>query len=283
MIKQKLARLEEHLETFYYWFALIDKDAHQPKMPQYRLEVVMTNADQFRNRRIHWGIEPDRAGDGFTPQHANVLFLSAKRQDVLYSQMARKLEPLLADARTFLTKNNVPTADLLSGKIWDDKKVGMYGAVIQWAQTLEIVQKAFEEDAERQTITYEGTRQLLVASGMFPRHVAVPEWVLSGLASYFETPEQAPYGGVGLASWSNLISFKYFQKEKSGRLAFNKAGEVLFNTITDRYFEKARIASELSQEKVTDEALADKARDEWDFARCTAWAFTYYVINNSQQ
>src|SRR5207302_8087278 len=32
LLKQKLARLEEHLESFYYWFALVDRDAEQPAM-----------------------------------------------------------------------------------------------------------------------------------------------------------------------------------------------------------------------------------------------------------
>ena len=280
LLKQKLARLEEHLESFYYWFALIDRDAEQPAMPKYRMPAVMTNASGYDARRVNWGVQGS-TGDGFTPRRDNVLFFSSERQDRVYSSFSKNfLEPNLRDTSQFLTKNGVPTADLLSGKVWDDKKLLVHADAIRAAQTMLILQKAFEEDSERQTITYEGTRQLLVASGMFPRHVNVPEWVLSGLASYFETPEQAVYAGIGLPSWTNLISFKHFQKDstkdKPSRLA--KPDEVLYGTVTDRFFDRARAASELAQEK-TDEKLEEKAREEWEFARCTAWGFTYYVIN----
>jgi hypothetical protein len=286
LVKQKLARLEEHFETFYYWFAMVD-GAEQPAMPKYRLTAVMTNANGYADRVANWGVQGP-VGDGFTPRRDNVLFLSSERQDSIYSVLNNTyIKPILHEKFKQLTASNIPTADLLSGKIWDEKKlpVQMHSQVIVEAQTLLLLQKAFEEEAERQTITYEGTRQLLVASGMFPRHVNVPEWVLSGIASYFETPEQSVFGGVGLPSWTNLISFKHFQKEVTkdkhpNRLT--KPEEVLYNTLTDRYFDIARASSELSQEKPNDEKLADKAREDWEFARCTAWGYVYHLVNSGR-
>jgi hypothetical protein len=141
-----------------------------------------------------------------------------------------------------------------------------------------ILRNAMEEDAERATITHEGTRQLLVASGLFPRHVNVPEWVLSGLASYFETPVQAVYPGVGLPSWTHLVEFKHLQKTDM----FGKPAEVLYNTLTDRYFAKARRASERAAEQRDDDQLADRAHESWEVARSTAWAFVYHLASNDR-
>jgi hypothetical protein len=181
----------------------------------------------------------------------------------------------------FLQLGVTPDA-LLSGKVWEDKKTlpNLPQPLIGLAETLLIVQKAFEEDAERATITYEGTRQLLIGSGMFPRHVNVPEWVLSGLASYFDTPTQAVYSGVGLPSWTHLVSFKHLQREKSSPLA--NSSEVLYQVVTDRYFERARKATEAAQEKPGDEKLADRATDDWELARSTAWSFVYYLMSNGK-
>ena len=167
---------------------------------------------------------------------------------------------------------------LLSGKIWEDKRATQMIQKIGEVQTMLIVRKALEEDAERATITHEGTRQLLVAAGLFPRHVNVPEWVLSGLASYFETPIQAVYPGVGLPSWTHLVAFKHLQKTQ----AFTRPAEVLYNTMTDRYFAKARLTTNLAKEHNDNDRLAEQAHADWELARCTAWALVYYLVKSER-
>jgi hypothetical protein len=280
MIKHKLARLEATLETFYYWFAM-QEGAQQPPLPRTRLVAVMTDPAEYQNRQVSWGMHQPVA-DGFTPRRDNVLFLSSKRQDPLYTKLEANLRPQLDKLIQTFSLAQISKESLLTGKVWKDhkQKAAQMTGPIALGTSLLIVQKALEEDAERATITYEGTRQLLVASGMFPRHVDVPEWVLTGLASYFETPEMAVYPGVGLPSWSYLVSFRYFQNDiKGGKLA--NSAEVLYNVVTDRYFAKARIASDKAQD-LHDEKLIDQAREEWDLARCTAWALVYHLVSNGK-
>jgi hypothetical protein len=284
LIKHKLARLEEHFESFYYWFAM-QRDAEQPALPKYLLPVVMTEPAVYQNRQVSWGVTAP-VGDGFTPRRDNVLFLSHQRQDPLYAQLLDRSKQLVEQLKQELNKNGYSADLIVSGKIFDKEYLSKWSKnpnlvnLIGLSDTVLTAMKAFEEDSERQTITYEGTRQLLVASGMFPRHVSVPEWVLTGLASYFETPVQAVYPGMGNASWTHLISFKYFQKAKGSRLAV--PADVLYNVLTDRYFEQARRSSELSQEKLGDEKLADKAKEDWELARCTAWAYVYHRVSNGK-
>jgi len=279
LIKHKLARMEATLETFYYWFAMQER-VDQPPVPPYRLVSVMTDPAEYQNRQVSWGVQAPVA-DGFTPRRDNVLFFSSKRQDPLYTKLEANLRPVLDKLIQTFTVAGVSQEALLTGKIWDDKQRShAMSKEISVAETFLIVQKALEEDAERATITYEGTRQLLVASGLFPRHVDVPEWVLTGLASYFETPEMAVYPGVGLPSWSYLISFRHFQNEtKAGKLT--NPSEVLYNVVTDRYFTQARIAAEKAHE-LHDEKLELQARDDADLARCTAWAFVYHLVSNGK-
>ena len=48
--------------------------------------------------------------------------------------------------------------------------------------------------------------QRSLASGLLPRNVAVPEWLLFGMGSFFETPLQSPWAGIGAPSAVNISS-----------------------------------------------------------------------------
>jgi hypothetical protein len=277
LAKQKLTLLESNLENFYYWFAL-QKGAEQPPMPRTKLVAILNDPATYENEKVSWGV-PAPVADGFTPQRDNVLIISNDRQDPAYSKLSAALKPHLDTLIQNFRSVQITEEALLSGKVWEEKqKAAALTQKIGEAQTLLIVRKALQEDAERATITHEGTRQLLIASGLFPRHVNVPEWVLAGLASYFETPVQAVYPGVGLPSWTHLVSFKHLQKTE----VFSKPPEVLYNTLTDHYFQSAREASEKAHEHRDDDQLADRAREAWDVARCSAWAFVYHLASNDR-
>jgi hypothetical protein len=288
LTKEKLARLEQTFENFYYWFAL-QKGAEQPALPRTRLVVVMASPEVFQNRQVSAGVDAPLA-DGFTLRRDNIVYISGKRQDPLYQKLEPALTKKLQEQRQIMQKHFIGDDEVLNGKVWDNPKHGHLASAIAYTQTLLIVAKALQNDAERATITHEGTRQLLVASGMFPRHVNVPEWVVAGFSAYFETPSPAPYAGVGIPSVTHLISFKYFY-EKTGKLAktdmlakgdiLTKSG-VLYNVLTDRYFAAAHRASELAQEKSLDAKLADKTAEDWEFARCTAWALVCFLAETGR-
>src|SRR5438132_799386 len=88
----------------------------------------------------------------------------------------------IARSRPKETQVFVTINDLVSGKIWDRPGAKQNPANIAILQTLALVQKILEEESERTTITHEGTRQLLAASGVLPRSVQAPDWVQYGLA-----------------------------------------------------------------------------------------------------
>src|SRR5262249_16234062 len=154
---------------------------------------------------------PPFAGDGLTPRRDNIILMSAFPIDDVYRvfsgnnlELRKKLQ-ILQD--WFIT-----------GSVWEKDKIPADAArdpfTVAFAQTLTLVQKAVEDEAELSTLSREGTRQLLFASGLLPRQVHTPEWIAEGLASYFETSPGALYRGIGLPSWSNLVSLKYFRIAK---------------------------------------------------------------------
>src|SRR5207244_1590368 len=52
------------------------------------------------------------------------------------------------------------------------------------AQTMSLMLKALEDEAELAAVSHEGTRQILTASGLLPRNLHAPEWAQAGLGSF---------------------------------------------------------------------------------------------------
>lgn len=268
-VKRYLTRLEETFEAFYLWFALQDNVA-VPPLPRYRLlGLVVNDPDDYYAKHKNAGSVP-MMGDGFTPRRDNIMILSSKRLDDAYLMLEQKTQG-------WLRKISATPEEALHGDIW--KRGDFRGAAnavpASIIQTMVVVQKALQDDAERATLSHEGVRQLLAASGLLPRQVAAPEWIQEGLAGYFERPLGAVYGFGGLPSWSNLVAFKYHQDHGLG-----KGREILTNVISDRYFAVARDA-DLEGDPSSDKA-ADKDRSDWERARATSWALVYYLIEQNK-
>ena len=283
-VKRRLALMEETLETFYYWFAIQKTEPgqalpSQPNMPKHRLIAILANSkEEFLVRHQYWGSNP-MVADGFTPQRDNVIVMSAKPRvmDPMFDEFDKLLTNKIQDANTKLQQYKIAITreDLLTGKVNEIKGAGQIAIFIGAAQTAVVLCKTLEDEAERATVTHEVVRQLLTASEMFPRNVQVPDWTVEGLAALFETPMTSLYPTVGAPSWLHLVSFKHMTKGKA-------SSEVLFNVVTDRYFQEARKLSAELQDSRENTALRASEAEAWEMARSTSWAFVYYLSKNGK-
>jgi len=264
-LKRRLNRFEETFENYFYWFAM-QGNVPVPPMPKHRLLVLLAHdANDFHRHHAWWGSETHVA-DGFTPRRDNLIVLSARRLDGDYTTLEKNTQQLWAQAR-------VNRDDLVSGAVWDLKVAKDNFFMMSAVQTLALMQKAMEEEAERAAISHEGVKQLLYATGVLPRFVNVPEWVEFGMASFFDTPQGALYPGVALPSWSQLVAFKHFRKYN--RLG-GSAQAALTGTITNAFFRQAREADGGDQDK------GEKPSEQLEIARATAWSFVYYLGQNKR-
>jgi len=181
--------------------------------------------------------------------------------------------------------------ELLSGAgRKNDPQINM--TMLPQQQTYALVQKAMEAENEAASVSHEGIRQLLSASGLLPRNVAAPEWVEFGMASFFETPRMAsllesprtegahqPYPalwqGVGMPNWKYYVAFR--ELRKGDKLGDAKAA--LLKVATNSAFNKAHEAIRYAKTKEDKEGetLLAKANHELETARTTAWALTDYL------
>ncbi|GEM_PF-3387424 len=268
-MKRRLARFETAFDNFFYWFAL-QENVQPPAMPKYRLYAVLVeDKERFHALHSQWSRQP-MITDGFTPRRDNLIVLSAKRLDENYVVFEKNVQNLWT--------RGINREELVSGAIWDRKEAKSDVSIFSAYQTLALMLKSLDEDSERASISHEATRQLLLATGILPRLVNVPEWIQSGMASYLDTPYGALYNGVGLPSWSNLVAFKHFRRA-------NKLGgspyEALQQTISSKFFRDVVRADEDQKDRLEKETK--ELKDAHDIAHSTAWALVYYIIHEEKK
>jgi hypothetical protein len=251
-VKSRLESLEKNFKAFYYWFAMQGKIL---PMPEKRLIAVLT-ADKKDIEKAHQFFESDlMVADGFVASHANVAFFSLERLDAPAEALVQyNQEKWNHYDRDKALKGDVKLKDSKTNKPPDREELSI-------VQTLALLQKALEEDGERATVSHEGTRQLIVAAGLAPSSVILPDWIQFGMGSFFETPKGAPWTSVGAPNWNYLPLYKKLETEKR----LEKPIDALKKVITNEYWR----LSLLSAGK-TDPGIELKART-------MSWAFTYYL------
>ena len=288
VIDRRLELMEESLECFYYWFALQKCEPRQPlpmqpAVPKHRLLAVMKNTkSDFIDTNKQWG-GPSIVGDGYTPRRDNVIILSTKPRilDPIFQEFDSTVLPdKLRDANGRDGVKQFGLAfnrdELLSGKATEQKYAGQAAIFIGSAQLATLVARTLEDQAERSTISHQVVRQLLTASGTVPRNVKAPDWIIEGIAAFLETPDGGIYPAFGsVPNLKHLVSFKHlYGKSKD-------SANVLFDVVTDRYFQEARRRTAEALE-TGDPAAMRRAVDEWERARCTAWSFVYFLAQNGK-
>jgi hypothetical protein len=286
-LKKKLQLMENTFEKFFYWFSFHSTTA-LPSLPSHRLlAVVIAQEKQFRDMHKQWGSLP-LVGDGFLPRRENIVVMAAEHLDATFKLLKDNI-------RSHAGPINVSKKELLSGEVWKRQVPSQSAHEVILLQTLAVVEKAVEQDAERNTVTHLATRQLLFATGLLPKNVAVPEWIQYGLASFFETPEASFYPSMALPSSTNLIDFKYYRRKDK----LKPARSVLLQVITDSYFHRAAdSARAVAERKESDDkdkdskaaqdpkrpsnSLLRREKEDREIARSTAWALVYHLARENK-
>jgi hypothetical protein len=254
-VQGRLARLEDSLRTFYYWFAL--KGVVLP-MPATRLPSLLTEKEPEFKRTRNSLADPPIVGDGIFARREDLSIFCAKPLDERYDMLATFTD-------TKMKQYNFNPQELLKGKE-NLKGTSRPDAVREaaYAGTLALAMKELEDEAERAGASHEATRQLLFASGLLPRNVTVPEWVQFGMGSFFETPEHSPWPTPTGLSTIYLPAFRYEMGEK-GKHFEGSPLKTLRKIVTDDYF---RDLAPDDYKNKTDRLMK---------ARAATWSLTYYL------
>jgi hypothetical protein len=86
--------------------------------------------------------------------------------------------------------------------------------VIKYAETLTLVISVIQENLDIEVVSHEGTHQMAGNTGLFPRHVQVPSWAHEGLATYFESPGEMGWSGVGAVNEQRLEFYRGLEPDR---------------------------------------------------------------------
>jgi len=254
-IKHHLNQLEDSFRAYYYWWAL--RGIALP-VPKTRLIAVVTEKDDdYKRLQKHLASTATNA-DSFLARRENVAVYAGARQDQSYKSLELSAAPTWQQG---FGRTAILTGTARGGVPKTANEQQIYHARLQ-----ALLLKSMESEWEANSMSHKTSRQLLFASELLPRNVAVPEWLEFGVGSFFETPMQAPWGGTGAPSMYWLPRYKEMLKERKEE----KAYDTLVNVVTDGYFRK------FPADPLKKDATIRKGR-------AAAWSLAYYLIQKDSE
>lgn len=255
-VKDRLDMLEANMKGVYYWFAM--KGVALPIPNDKMVCALLDQPTEFKNYRAMLEDEP-LVADSFFAQRDNICVFSRERLDGPFTAFIKQTQPIY--------QSGYDRSALLDGSA--KRKVTNTIPELARYQTLALLERYLEEEGDRAAVSHDGTRQLLVAAGVIPRNVVIPDWAMFGLAAFFETPKGpfpgAPvaasvafYPGIGSPSWAYLRPWKKMETDKK----FPSESQLMRQVVTDGMFHRVLNARDVQH-------LLE--------ARTTAWSLAYFL------
>lgn len=228
--QSRLELLELVFESYFMKFALDGIVLEPPKEHM----MVLLFAEEATFHRYASLLSPElQMAAGFWSPKDNI--------SVFYDQGTTKSMKLLAALAQDLQKSKLK----LRGSAVSQE-------IAHLANTFELLTKVAREESDIEVVSHEATHQLAGNSGLMSRGKIGARWAHEGLASYFETPAGAGWGGIGAVNDSRLTDYRIVSRDpKRNRIEL---------VISDQLFYRAR-----------DQGEAVEAYGQ-------AWGLTYFLM-----
>lgn len=290
-VDRLLVDLENNFKSFYLFFAIKGKALPAPRE---QLTAILAG-DMTVFQKFVRGFEvPERLTDGCHIRQENLVVFAPERLDKAsqrFSQQMKTINTTFAGVdllhakfrqlaklpRDPKDKDFGPTLDANNAKVLQDGRAHLFA----------LMEAALRDEAEIAVATHEGTRQLIVETGLLPGNIAVPEVLRYGLASLFEMPK-------GPLQFKNdtLVKFpfwtgadgphwawrRYLDELIRDKLISDTPTDALVGVLTGKWTEMARLRRATPKGEDGKEP-EDAAEEELATGRCLAWALHYYLLN----
>lgn len=207
----RLELLEKVYDSFYMKYAL---EGHPLRVPREPMRVVLfdDHADYLNFVRI---LSPAlKMASGFYAPKENIAIFYRQKTDEAH-EGANELLKILQKLREEMRRARVAGG----------------GEVIRMAKTIELLVDIDGENEEIEVVTHEATHQLAANSGLMDREAFHVRWAHEGLASYFESPKEATWAGIGAVNEQRLGYYRI--------LSLDPEHSSLEFIVTDKIFDHA--------------------------------------------
>lgn len=188
----------ELLETVYEAFLLrFYAYGVELQIPREKLKVVLFNNHE------HYAMFAEKLSPGLSS--ASGFWSPTTNTSIFYDHGTNKEFKMLAELSAELQKDKK-----------DAQKRGGPGAadIVRLADSISMLVEIEREDSDIEVVSHEATHQMAGNTGLLPMHVMAPSWLHEGLATYFETPDGATWGGIGAVNESRLDLYRTLQSDR---------------------------------------------------------------------
>ncbi len=228
---QKRIELLEAVYEFYFMKFALDGIVLEP--PKEHMMVLLF-ADESNFQRYSAQLDPDlKLTAGFWSPKDNI--------GVFYDQGTTRSMKLLASMAEDMQKNKIKL-----------RGTALSQDMAHLANSFELLLKVSREESDIEVVSHEATHQLAGNTGILPRGKVGARWAHEGLASYFETPAGAGWGGIGAVNQTRLADYRIISRDPN-----RKRLELI---VSDQLFYVARDLGEAVE------------------AYGQAWALTYFLM-----
>ena len=193
--ESRLALLEQVYESFLLRFY---SQGVELEVPQERLMVVLFNEyDDFLDYST--SLSPSLASAaGFWDPDSNVAYFYDQGSDDLFKALERFAKEMI-EAKEEAIRLRVPGS----------------GEIRRIADAMVLLVDVARENEDITVVSHECTHQMAGNTGLLPRGVSIPSWVHEGLATYFESPSEAAWSGIGAVNETRINWYRALEPHKS--------------------------------------------------------------------
>lgn len=239
-VTRRAAQLNDNFKAFYLWHATRGDVLPVPSKPL--VAVIAPGIDSVR--ALNRALDGLPMSDAFYAPDHGLLVLSPERMDDVGQTFLRQNQQLFG--------RGLNREQLLTGQIPKMDFTGQNGSKpedVAHAATLAAVEKLAVDEAEIAAVSREGSRQLMYATGVLPKHVTLPVWLTNGAVNFFTRPRGPAYVTVGdderpimhvaLATGyggPNYVLQRHFRDLMTKKELPKDADRLLENVLGDVYF-----------------------------------------------
>ncbi len=198
--KSKKTRADERLElleTVYKSFLLkFSLEGFDLEVPQERLKVVLfADKDDYLGFVDRLGPDLSKAA-GFYHRKDNISVFYDQGTDESFESLYALNKALQRDKERLVKERLPGTAD-----------------IVRLAETIQLLTEVSRENSDIEVVSHEATHHMAGNTGLMPGDAPVPVWAAEGLATYFESPKQAAWSGIGSVNKERLRWYRGLESD----------------------------------------------------------------------
>ena len=221
--KERLRLLEMIYESFLVKFYASGVEL---ELPPQRLKVVLFN----EHRDFLYfaeSLSPSlKSASGFWDGSTNVVFFFDHGTTAEF-QLLQKISDDLQNMKAEGAKTRISDRPLY--KVGN--RIIALKDLARMADTIALLVQIERENNDISVVTHEATHQLAGNTGLLPRDIMIPTWAHEGLATYFESPKEAAWSGIGAVNEERLQMYRLLER--------SPIHATIDFTITDQIFDTA--------------------------------------------